>query len=102
MLLAYFQIMVFESFASMMIEVLRTMAAATMLRSKNAEPTIILMEQARRYGASRLCGTAKKRPEPRCRQLQWRHRHQYWPSGRSGAFNLAQYTRCYRASAYNG
>ena len=44
MLLAYFQIMVFESFASMMIEALRTMPAATMLRPKNAEPTIILME----------------------------------------------------------
>jgi hypothetical protein len=39
MLLAYFQIMVFESFASMMIEALRTMPTA-----KNAEPTIILME----------------------------------------------------------
>ena len=44
MLLAYFQIMVFESFASMMIEALRTMPTATMVTSKNAEPTIILME----------------------------------------------------------
>ena len=44
MLLAYFQIMVFESFASIMIEAFRTMPTATMLKSKNAEPTIILME----------------------------------------------------------
>ena len=52
MLLAYFQIMVFESFASMMIEALRTMPTATMVTSKNAEPTIILMEESRQYGAA--------------------------------------------------
>ena len=40
----YFQIVVLESFASVMIEALRTMPTATMLRSKNAEPTIIMME----------------------------------------------------------
>ena len=45
MLLAYFPLIVFESFASMMIAALRTMpATATVLRSKNAEPTIIVME----------------------------------------------------------
>ena len=41
MLLAYFPILMFESFASMMIDVLRTMPA---VRSKNAKPTIIMME----------------------------------------------------------
>ena len=39
----YFQIMVLESFASI-IGALLTMPAATMLRSKNAKPTIIMME----------------------------------------------------------
>ena len=39
----YFQIMVLESFASM-IEALLTMPTATMLRSKNAQLTIIMME----------------------------------------------------------
>jgi hypothetical protein len=39
----YFQIVVLESFASM-IEALLTMPTATMLRSKNAKPTIIMME----------------------------------------------------------
>ena len=39
----YFQIMVLESFASM-IEALLTMSTATMLRSRNAKPTIIMME----------------------------------------------------------
>ena len=38
----YFQIMVLESFVSM-IEALLTMPTA-MLRSKNAKPTIIMME----------------------------------------------------------
>jgi len=45
MLLAYFPFIVFESFANMMIETLRTMPTATMLRPRNAEPTIILMEE---------------------------------------------------------
>jgi hypothetical protein len=39
----YFQIVVLESFASM-VEALLTMPTATMLRSKNANPTIIIME----------------------------------------------------------
>ena len=39
----YFQIMVLESFASI-IGALLTMPTATMLRSKNAKPTIIMME----------------------------------------------------------
>jgi hypothetical protein len=41
----HFQIVVLESFASM-IEALLTMPTATMLTSKNAEPTIIMMEPA--------------------------------------------------------
>ena len=45
MLLAYLPFIVFESFAKMMIETLGSMPTATMLRSKNAEPTIILMEE---------------------------------------------------------
>jgi len=44
MLLPYLPMIVFESFASIMIEMLRAMPAATMLGSKSAEPTIILME----------------------------------------------------------
>ena len=52
MLLAYFPFIVFESFANMMIETLRAMPTATMLRPKNAEPTIILMEESRQYGAA--------------------------------------------------
>ena len=45
MLLAHFQFIFVESFASMMIEALRTMPTATMPRPKNSEPTIILMEE---------------------------------------------------------
>ena len=41
----HFQIVVLESFASM-IEAFLTMPTATMLTSKNAEPTIIMMEPA--------------------------------------------------------
>ena len=44
MLLPYLPMILFENFASIMIEMLQAMPAATMLGSKSAEPTIILME----------------------------------------------------------
>ncbi len=43
MLLPYLPMIVFESFASITIQMLRAMPAATIPGSKNAEPTIIIL-----------------------------------------------------------